>query len=141
MKTSILYFILFIIFSASLISCNKDGLSFSERKILGLWEFEKVKRTENLSLRTDNLTDQYENTTIEFLEDRTAILYHNGKTYKGPWETTDNGENTHLSAALVESVTGEVYHLNFSSFSVMNNILRADKSSHQYWERYKLRKL
>lgn len=140
MKTSILFFILFI-FSASLVSCNKDDLSFSERRILGIWEFEKVKRTENFTLKTDNLIDQYENTTIEFLEDRTASMYHNGKTYEGTWETFQSGEATNLSAALVESVTGEVYHLNFSSFSVTKNILRADKSSHQYWERYKLRKL
>lgn len=140
MKRSI--FMLFIIFIASIsMSCVKDGLTFTERRIIGMWEFERVRKSDNLSLERMDLSNEYAESTIEFMDDKSATMVHQGETYEGVWETITGGETTQLIISLVGTNNDEIKQITFSSFTVINNVLRGEKNTQQYWKRYKMRKL
>ena len=140
MKRSI--FMLLAVFIASVtMSCVKDGLTYTERRIIGMWEFERVRETHQFSLRTNDISSEYAGSTIEFTSDKRAVMVHNGMTYEGIWETTTGGETTQLFISLAEVNTDEVKHIIFNSFNIMNQVLRGESSTPQLWKRYKLRKI
>ena len=81
-------------------SCEIETLREKyEDKIIGTWEFEEVKKLKLFD--NQNITDDYEETLLEFMPDRTLnILDKNSLTVlaSGTWDMDDvnysDGENT-----------------------------------------------
>ncbi len=126
-------------------SCQKkDGLTYTERRILGDWTYSKVKFTENWSVKTQDLTADYDQLTLTLRADFTA-LYTNaetGEVYEGLWELSENYSDDasvdNLFVSLQGGESNELRQLVFECVSVGTKKLRANYNTSDGCFRYVL---
>lgn len=78
-------------------ACEKnDGLTDAERKAIGQYKFEKVVR-HNGFLKSDNVTQQYNNMILQLNDKREAALIdqNNSITYFGKYDVVTEYNNTY----------------------------------------------
>jgi hypothetical protein len=104
-------------------SCQKEGLTNYERKILGEWEFDKVTRN-GFEINNDFKGDFIQfnsNFSTTYLDDPT------GDSYTGVWEMiidnsgSDDECSRSVFASFTHDVTGEIKQV------VLNNVRRSKK--------------
>lgn len=113
-------------------SCEKDGLTYTERRVLGDWTYTKVKYTRNWSVDPTDLTSDYNQFTITFNSDFSATYVdaETGESFSGIWDLIEDydGENctSDIYASFNREVTGELFHVIFQNISVTKQKLRAN---------------
>ncbi len=81
--------ILCLLLVGILSSCQKEGaLNYTERRVVGTWEFERVNFTERWSINRENITSEFDDIEITFNADFTAEYedVSTGVMDKGVWE-------------------------------------------------------
>lgn len=141
--------ILFVI-----IACEKENTLFPsmERNLTGQWKFEKVTFHKDFSLSWNNITNEYQDVTVEFFADNT-INYTNlgaGEQLNGNWEITNYWEYygdeqyrvVHkLVGNLSNTQSGETKDLNWDNLNVTKKKITCKKRANSGTYSYKLVKL
>ena len=144
MKKGIQILVIFMAFLS--ISCEKDGLSYEERKLVGTWEYTKVKFTKKWSIKTSDLSSDYRDYELKLREDFTAkyIDFQTGDNYTGLWDLsqicTDEDVVTTVFISLSNDVSGEVMQLIFENATLSKRFLRGVYQSKEGQYRYVLEK-
>lgn len=105
----------------SLVSCEKDGLTYLERKIVGTWEFDRV--TEN----GRNITNEYKQQEVTFNADFSAKYVDDqaGIIYTGVWDLVRNNANetttNSVFASFTNPATNEVMQLVLGNAGINRN--------------------
>ena len=136
-----------IVFMAFLfLSCEKDGLNYTERQIVGSWDYTKVKYTENWSFSSSNKTYDYEDVQLEFKPNFTAHFLNTftGATGTGLWELTQTNTNEQVVNTIYASFTndesGELSQIVFENATINNNRIHAYYQDNDGRYRYVLEK-
>lgn len=112
-------------------SCEKDGLTYTERLIVGNWEYSKVKYLEDWSVNSDDLSQDYAKFEIEFNPDFSARYYdtETGRSSTGLWELSQVSSGDECSnviyASFTDDETSELSQVVFEDASILRNTIRA----------------
>lgn len=129
-----------------LISCQKEGLTYTEKRLLGTWNYTKVNFTKKWSLKSNDLMHDFAPISISFYSDFTARYIDAKKmdTLNGVWELTENcGEEEsfdNLYVSLQNVASNELKQLVFEDCSITNGRLRSTYQNSEGLFRYVLRK-
>jgi len=151
MKKNILFSIIIstlVVFSA----CDKESGIFAptEKKIEGSWVFEKVSFQKRFTLSFDDITDDYKDASIEFLDD--GVVYTNlvnNTNIQGSWNISgyymhygESGQYIEkLAFSIIDNSNGEVIDFEWDYLSVTNDKIRCSKEADGGYYRYTLVKL
>lgn len=131
MKTT-LHSILLLFGILAFTACQKeDNLTFTERRVVGTWNFEKVKVYDRWSFNTDEITSDYDREYITFNNDFTAIYedLETGEIFSGVWNLTENNSGdycvSNIFASFTNDETGDLMQVIFEDISVTKKRLRA----------------
>jgi len=82
-----LYILLLSLLCLFMGSCEKAKLSYKRGLLIGHWTYSKAKFTKNLSLKSTDLLENYDESAVQFRDDGTMILddKDNGHYYTGSW--------------------------------------------------------
>lgn len=98
--------------------CSKQQFISPEEKLTGKWKFEKVTFQKQFSLCNKNISDKYNDVTIEFKNDKTVSYTetNSGMVYSGNFDlrTVNNMVSTY---AVDDAVTQGVYELDLNLYS------------------------
>lgn len=128
------HFGLLLLFSIVLASCNQDLTLRQERKIIGDWEFDKVRYYDaNNVFNGDNITDEYDDVLLTFYEDKTMEYKdNNGQTFVGEWdlEIDYSGEESEfeLIAFLLDENTNEMKTMVWDAVYFFNKKMNATET-------------
>jgi hypothetical protein len=127
------------------VSCEKDGLNYTERQIVGTWDYTKVKYTREWSVNTADLTSDYENIQLTFKPNFSAN-YSNastGVTGTGLWELsqTSSGDDCTniIYASFTDDESGAHSQVVFENASICNRTIRATYQNNDGRFRYVLK--
>lgn len=143
MRTPLLFTLFIGLF---VLGCAKEGqLTWTEKRMLGTWTYEKVKVYDDWSISGDRITDEYEGISITFYSDFSVemIDLNNAQSFSGIWNITeswsDDESSNHLFASLQENESGELRQLILENLSVTKKRMSASfDDNHQrfnYWLR------
>lgn len=112
-------------------SCQKDQLTFLERRVVGEWTYSSVKYIDQWSVFGEDQTDDYKDITLTFYEDFSAksVDANTGVCYEGLWDLTetsteDTGVNN-LFVSFKNKETGELKQLIFEDCSIGTKKIRS----------------
>jgi hypothetical protein len=143
--------LLFLLSGLVLFSCDQSQkLTFTERKLIGEWEYDKVEYFPNWGIK-ENLSDEFANYQIEILNDFTITMQNlsTGETYSGVWEVniinlpSSNGNSAaaeEFIASLSENTSGNVIQIIWENIGVDNSRIRATHDDKEGLFNYKLKK-
>ncbi|MEM0993048.1 MAG: hypothetical protein AAF847_13775 [Bacteroidota bacterium] len=133
-------------------SCSNEALlNRRERRVIGVWEFEKASFKEDGDIFRDNLNDEFAGDVIEFFPDYTAAYddFSLGAIFEGEWDLYldrfDDGDESDaeffLDMRFFDYINGEEFSYFTNAIRLTNNnmTLIADTRSGQF--RFKLKKL
>lgn len=113
------------------VSCEKDGLNYTERQIVGTWDYTKVRYTNDWSVSASDLTYDYVDIQLTFNSDFSAtyINQFTGESSSGLWElsqanTDDNCVNM-IYASFVNDESGELSQVVFENAVINSRTIRA----------------
>jgi len=127
-------------------SCEKDGLNYTERQIVGSWEYTKVKYTRDWSIDVQDVTADYTDLEIQFNPDFSARFYdgRTGDTGTGLWELsqTSNGDDCSnvIYASFTDDETGELSQVVFENAQIFRSTIRANYRDSDGRFRYVMKK-
>jgi hypothetical protein len=127
------------------VSCEKDGLNYTERQIVGTWEYSKVKYTRDWSVSTSDLTLDYEDIQLTLNSDFSANSTNTftGEAGTGLWHLTQSYSDddciNNIYASFTDDVTGELSQVVFENAGISNRTIRANYHDNEGWFRYVLR--
>lgn len=128
------------------VSCEKDGLNYTERQIVGEWEYSKVKYTRNWSVSTSDLSLDYEDIQLNFNSDFSAKYLNafTGETGTGLWELSqsysDDNCTNNIYASFTDDESGELSQVVFENASICNRKMQAYYSNNDGRFRFVLEK-
>ncbi len=120
------------VFAAFLfVSCEKDSLNYTERKIVGSWDYTKVKYNRSWSVSTSDLTTDYQSIQMDFNADFSANYSNSetGETGTGLWELTqtysDDNCVTTIYVSFTDDESGELSQVVFENANICNRRMQA----------------
>ncbi|NOQ73367.1 MAG: hypothetical protein GQ574_15280 [Crocinitomix sp.] len=128
------------------VSCEKDGLNYTERQIVGEWDYTKVKYTREWSVSTSDLSMDYEDIQLTFNSDFSANYLNTftNESGSGLWELSqtysddDNCINM-IFASFTDDESGELSQVVFESAVISNRTIRASYKDKEGCFRYVLK--
>lgn len=131
MKQTLLGFLL--LFSAIFTACNNDVTLRQEKRIIGDWEFEKVRFYDrNNVFNGKNITDEFEGVVLSFYKDKTMEYKDNGQIFKGEWDLkidySSEDTDFELIAFLINGNTNETKTIVWDNVYFLNDKINATET-------------
>jgi len=147
-------YILFSVLILFLISCNKeDNLTWTERRVVGSWQYDDVNFTERWKIGHEDITADYSGITLTFNDDftMTSVNSLTGETLSGIWEinivetynsgTGSSAAGEQLIASLSNDLNGEVTQLIWEDFYVNKERIQTRHDDKEGYYTFRLEKL
>ena len=152
-KSSIRYVFISVVWVLLFSACTSDSLFLSASdKLIGEWNFERVKFHKNWSFHSDDITDDYKKYTLVFHSDNTLEQINAtdpAESMSGEWTISsvwnsysdeDDDENTVIEGYLYKPSTGETFDFYWEDVSLTKHKLHFREYFDEGTYRYKLHK-
>jgi hypothetical protein len=133
MKMKYTHFGLLLLFSMAFTACNHDVTLRQEKRIIGDWEFDKVRYFgRNDVFNGDNITDEYDGIILTFYENKTMEYKDNGQIFSGEWDLkidySGDDSEFELIAFLLETNTNETKTIVWDNVFFVNKKINATET-------------
>jgi|GEM_PF-6798267 len=127
------HFGLLLLFSMAFTACNHDVTLRQEKRIIGDWEFNKVRYFgRNDVFNGDNITDEYDGIILTFYENKTMEYKDNGQIFSGEWDLkidySGDDSEFELIAFLLETNTNETKTIVWDNVFFVNKKINATET-------------
>lgn len=131
MKWTLFGFLLLL--STAFVACNHDMTLRREKRIIGDWEFDKVRYFANNGvINADNITDEFQGVILTFYEDKTMEYKENGQTFTGEWDLeidySSDGSDFELIAFLIDENTNKTKTIIWDNVYFLNDKINATET-------------
>ncbi|MCH2235535.1 MAG: hypothetical protein MK078_14890 [Crocinitomicaceae bacterium] len=134
-------------------SCKKGGFKTSSDRIMGEWYFEKVRFQEGGTFRNKNITEEFENITVEFTSEFEYIETNgtDGTVRNGTWEINrtstyygdevGNISSEVMTFPILDPVSGLIDFVQWEDLRIQRNRIQAIENKTGGRFQYFLRRL
>jgi hypothetical protein len=114
-------------------ACNHDVTLRQEKRIIGDWEFDKVRYFgRNDVFNGDNITDEYDGIILTFYENKTMEYKDNGQIFSGEWDLkidySGDDSEFELITFLLETNTNETKTIVWDNVFFVNKKINATET-------------